>query len=95
MILLMAASQTSLITLFLRHALQWLRQVVRILHRLWLEVTGALFLGLAVFAAPAVVREWRAYQQGGSWLRLSSTILFIGMMVAFGVYSFWKARRIR
>ena len=91
----MVASRPSIIFLFLRHALQWLRQVVRILHRLWLEVTGALFLGLAVFAAPAAVREWRAYQQGASWLRLSSTIVFIGMMVAFGVYSFWKSRRIR
>ena len=91
----MAASQISLLSLFFRHALQWLQQAGRVLHRLWLEVTGALFLGLAAFAAPAVVREWRAYQQGGSWSRLLSTILFIGMMVAFGVYSFWKARRIR
>ena len=91
----MAASWTSLISLFLRHAIQWLQQAGRILHRLWLEVTGALFLGLAAFAAPAAVREWRAYQQDGSWLRLLSTILFIGMMLAFGVYSFWKARRIR
>ncbi|MBI3895776.1 MAG: hypothetical protein HY313_07570 [Acidobacteria bacterium] len=92
----MVTSRPSLLFLFLHHAFQWLRQAFRILRRLWLEVTGTLFLGLAVFALPAAVREWRMFQQGGgSWFRLLSTILFIGMMVSFGVYSFWKARQIR
>ncbi|MBI4460542.1 MAG: hypothetical protein HY648_10860 [Acidobacteria bacterium] len=95
MFLPMAEARPSLIPLFFRHFLQWLLQAGRILNRLWLEMTGALFLGLGAFAIPAAVREWRAYQGGGSLTRLSSTILFIGMMLSFGVYSFWKSRRTR
>ena len=91
----MAIHRLSLVKLFARHALQWLRQSLTVLHRLWLEITGAVFLGLAIFAAPSAVREWRVYQQGGSVGRLASTILFMAMMVGFGVYSFLRARRIR
>ena len=86
---------SSLTSLFLRHAWQWLRSAARILHRLWLEVTGALFLGLAAFAVPSILREWRAYQAGGPLWKPLSGILFLCMMAGFGVYSFLKARRLR
>lgn len=46
-------------------------------------------------AAPSILRQWRAYQEGASVLQLLAVIFFTVMMVSFGVYSFWKARRYR
>ena len=91
----MTALRPSLISLFLRHAWQWLRGAARILHRLWLEVTGVMFLSMAAFAVPSILREWRAYQGGGPLWKPMSAVLFLCMMAGFGVYSFLKARRLR
>jgi MFS superfamily sulfate permease-like transporter len=33
--------------------------------------------------------------EGGSLVRFITTVLFIGMMAGFGIFSFWKARRFR
>ena len=82
-------------SLFIRHAARTLFHSGKILHRLWLEVTGAIFLALAIMAAPSILRQWRAYQEGASVLQLLAVIFFTVMMVSFGVYSFWKARRYR
>ena len=91
----MTALRSSLTSLFLRHAWQWLRDAVKILHRLWLEITGVMFLGMAAFAVPSILREWRTYQAGGQLWKPLSGILFLCMMAGFGVYSFLKARRLR
>jgi len=92
----MAFVRASLMQLLVRHGLQWFGGVIRALRRLWLEVTGAIFLGLALFGVPAAIREWRVYQQeGDSLFRLAVTIFFIAMMTGFGVYSFLKWRRLR
>lgn len=82
-------------TLFFHFAFQWLRDAMRILRVLWLEVTGGIFIGLALFGVPSVTREWRLYQEGGPWYRLASVLVFLAMMLVFGVYSFWRARRMR
>ena len=82
-------------SLFVRHAARTLFHSGRTLHRLWLEVTGAVFLGLAILAASSILRQWRAYQDGASVLQPLAVISFTVMMVSFGVYSFWKARRYR
>lgn len=81
--------------LAIRYALQWLRQSARILHRLWLEVSGAIFFGLAFFGLPSALREWRAYQAGGTAWKLAAAIVFMVTMTAFGIYSFLRARRLR
>lgn len=91
----MPALRAGLTKLFLRYAYEWLRGSLQVLHRLWLEVTGAIFLGLAAFAIPSALREWRAFQGGGHWWKPLSAAVFIVMMVSFGVYSFLKARRLR
>ncbi len=91
----MAILPSGIRSLFIRHAARTLFHSGRILHRLWLEVTGAVFLGLAILAAPSVPRHWRAYQEGASVLQPLAVIFFLAMMVGFGVYSFWKARRYR
>lgn len=82
-------------SLLLRHVWQWLRQAIKILHQLWLEVTGAVFLGLAALGGISAWKEWRAYQDGGPVWKPAMAISFFLMMAAFGIYSFMKARRIR
>ncbi len=82
-------------SLFIRHAARTLFHSGKIMRRLWLEVTGAIFLAMAIFAAPSILRQWRAYQEGASVLQPLAVIFFLAMMVGFGVYSFWKARRYR
>ena len=91
----MAAPRISIITLFIRHGLQWFSEVIKTLRRLWLEVTGTVFLALALYAGAGALREWRTFEQGSSLWRLGSSVFVLLMMLAFGVYSFWKARRIR
>lgn len=91
----MAPQRSSLPRLVIRHGVQSFGEVIRILRLLWLEVTGAIFLALAVFGVPSAIREWRLLQEGGSFLRFAMTVLFIAMMAAFGIVSFWKTRRFR
>ena len=54
-----------------------------------------MFLSMAAFAVPSILREWRAYQGGGPLWKPMSAVLFLCMMAGFGVYSFLKARRLR
>ena len=91
----MSFIRASVTQLLLRHGAHWFKDVIRILRLLWLEVTGAIFLALAAFGVPSALREWRLLDQGGSLVRFITTILFIGMMAGFGIFSFWKARRFR
>ncbi|MBI4464029.1 MAG: hypothetical protein HY647_04935 [Acidobacteria bacterium] len=91
----MTVLRPSLTGLFLRHVWQWLQESAKVLHRLWLEVTGVLFFALAVFFLSSILRDWRAYQAGGALWKPLGGLLFMGMMAVFGVYSFWKARRLR
>jgi len=82
-------------SLFLEHLWRFLRTAARILHRLWLEVTGAIFLALAAFGGLSAWKEWRAYQAGGALWELLLALTFVIMMGGFGVYSFLRARRLR
>ena len=72
----------------------WVKQSIRILHRLWLEVTGFLFLALAVFGLASVLREWPKYQSGEPAWKIVAAGTFTVAMVGFGIYSFLKARRV-
>ena len=73
-----------------------LRKLGKTLHQIWLEVTGALFIGIGVLAIPSAWKELRAFQLGHApmW-RLLLAGLLIALSVSFGIYSFWKARRVR
>lgn len=64
------------------------------LHALWLEVTGFLFVVLAVIGAGATVREYYRYTAGTTpkgkvALAAGFTLLFL----YFGVESFVRSRR--
>ena len=66
----------------------------RILHQLWLEVTGFVFLSLAATGALSFFRELARYRAGvGTQQRLLAAILFTLLFAWFGVSSFWRVRR--
>jgi len=73
----------------------WLRSSARILHRLWLEITGFLFLSLAVFGGFSLFKEWGVYPSEGETWKVAAAGSFTVVMVVFGVYSFYKAHRLR
>jgi hypothetical protein len=66
----------------------------RVLHQLWLEVTGFVFLILAVFGASAIFREYVKFRTKETtashvWIAVGFTLMF-GW---FGVSSFWRVWR--
>jgi hypothetical protein len=78
-----------------KHFWNWVRTSIRILHRLWLEVTGFLFLALSLFGVVSLVKEWRQYQETGEMWKVSAAGVFTVVMLSFGIYSFFKSHRIR
>jgi hypothetical protein len=63
-------------------------------HQLWLEVTGTLFMAIAVFGAGALVREYLKYQAGQTTAgRVAIAACFTLLFAWFGLSSFLKARR--
>jgi len=70
------------------------RSVGRVLHVLWLEVTGLLFLVLALIGAGAAVRQYHHLSGGaGSVAKMLLAALFALLFAWFGVSSFWKSRK--
>ena len=78
-----------------QHAWKTLQNMGRILHRLWLEITGAVFLGMAAFGSFSLWKEWRSYQAGGELWKLVAALTFVIFMAGFGLHSFLRARRLR
>lgn len=71
-----------------------LRAVSRVLHLLFLEVTGFLFLCFAIVGGGAAFREYEKYKQGviGPG-KAGLAAIFALMFLWFGVSSFWRAKR--
>jgi hypothetical protein len=68
--------------------------VGRILHLLWLQVTGFVFLCIAMIAGIALQREYVRYQAGtagGGKVVLAAFVTL--MFLWFGLSSFWRAGR--
>jgi len=71
-----------------------LRSFGHVLHQLWLEVMGTVFLSMAAFGAVALVREYTKYEAGRATAgRVAIAICFTLMFAWFGVTSFWRTRR--
>jgi hypothetical protein len=65
-----------------------------VLHQLWLEVTGLVFLVMSVSGAGAVAHEYAKYQAGNTGFgRVALAICFTVTFLWFGVSSFWKVRK--
>jgi hypothetical protein len=70
--------------------------VGKILHVLWLEVTGFIFLCLGLMGAGAGLREYHRYGMGfGNLNKIWASALFALLFAYFAVTSFWRARRKR
>ncbi len=71
------------------------RSFGKVLHQLWLEVTGFTFLTIAAVGAMAGIREYGKYQSGHAAGpgRLLLAICFTASFAWFGVSSFWRVSR--
>ena len=68
--------------------------VGHVAHSLWLEVTGFLFLVLAMIGGGATVREYQRYSAGTAPLwKVGVAAAFALLFLYFGMESFVKARR--
>ena len=64
------------------------------MHQLWLEVTGTLFLSIALFGGAAGVREYMKYSSGHATPgRVAIAACFTLAFAWFGLSSFWRTRR--
>jgi hypothetical protein len=71
-----------------------LRSFARVLHLLWLEVTGFVFLAMAGIGAIALSREYLKYQAGRTGPgRVVIAVCFCLTFGYFGLSSFWRVRR--
>lgn len=78
------------------HFWNWVSNTLKILHRLWLEVTGFIFSAFAVFGVMSLVKEYRLHQGGtGEMWKVVAAATFTGLMAIFGIYSFFKSHRIK
>jgi hypothetical protein len=65
-----------------------------VLHQLWLEIAGVVFLIMALGFAEATVREYGKYHVGQAGLGgVVVAICFTVAFAWFGVSSFWRVRR--
>jgi hypothetical protein len=72
------------------------RSFGRAAHQLWLEVTGTVFLSMALFGGVALVREYAKYQAGPSpngRERLAVVFCFTLAFAWFGLSSFLRVRK--
>jgi hypothetical protein len=66
----------------------------RVLHQLWLEVTGLIFLLMALSFGGATVKEYGKYHAGQAGVgRVAIAICFTVTFAWFGVSSFWRVRK--
>jgi hypothetical protein len=71
------------------------RSFGRVLHQLWLEVTGFTFLAIAAIGAVTGFREYGKYRAGQAAGpgRLILAVCFTLSFAWFGISSFWRIRR--
>ena len=68
--------------------------VGHVAHSLWLEVTGFLFVVLALIGGGATVREYRYYTAGKATPgKIGVAAVFTLLFLYFGINSFWRSRR--
>jgi hypothetical protein len=70
------------------------RSFGHVLHLLWLEVTGAVFLAMAGMGGIMLAREYVKYEAGKTTAgRVAVAICFTVTFAWFGVSSFWRVRQ--
>jgi len=77
-------------------ALTTLRSFASVLHQLWLEVTGVIFLIMSLSFGGATVKEYGKYHAGQVGpSRAAVAMLFTVTFAWFGLSSFWRVRKKR
>ncbi len=72
------------------------RAMGRVLHQLWLEVTGVVFLIMALSLGGGAVKEYGKYRAGQtSAERVAIAVGFTLIFAWFGISSFWRVRKKR
>jgi hypothetical protein len=67
-----------------------------VLHQLWLEITGFVFLAFAGVGLAALVKEYSAYHvHRGSVSHIAAAGGITVMFAWFGITSFWRVRNRR
>jgi hypothetical protein len=67
-----------------------------VLHQLWLEITGFVFLAFALIGWSALAREYSAYHSGkGAPSHVAAAAAFTLLFSWFGISSFRRARNRR
>jgi hypothetical protein len=70
------------------------RALGRVLHQLWLEVTGLVFLVMAASGGIALAHEYSKYQTGHAGLgRVVVATCFTMTFAWFGISSFWRVKK--
>ena len=70
------------------------RSFAHILHLLWLEVVGTVFLAMAGIGGIAMAREYAKYTAGRATAgRVVLAVCFTLTFAWFGLSSFWRVRR--
>jgi hypothetical protein len=70
------------------------RSFAHVLHLLWLEITGTVFLAMAGIGGVALVREYTKYTAGHATAgRVVIAVCFTLTFAWFGLSSFWRVRR--
>jgi hypothetical protein len=70
------------------------RHLTGVLHQLWLEITGFVFLAFAGVGMVALIREIESFHTGkGTESHVAVAAGFTAVFGWFGVTSFWRARR--
>jgi hypothetical protein len=72
----------------------WASHFAHVMHQLWLEVTGFVFLAIAGIGGIGIVREYSKYEVGKSTPgRIALAVCFTILFTWFGLSSFWRLRR--
>ena len=88
------AGQSRTLNAVLRAGRVTLHSFGRVLHQLWLEVTGFVFLAMAGIGGIALSREFAKYQAGKAGPgRVAIAACFCLIFGYFGLSSFWRVRR--
>jgi hypothetical protein len=70
------------------------RSFGNVLHQLWLEMVGVLFLVMSLSFASASFNEYNKYHAGHAGIgRFAATTAFAVTFAWFGVTSFWRVRK--
>jgi O-antigen/teichoic acid export membrane protein len=69
--------------------------VVRPLHSLWNQIIGFVFIILALWATPSLIRYVREFNgDADDVFRIGLAVGFTALMMYFGIASFLRARKI-